>query len=62
MALTIKCNGVILPTPTSLTTSDEIIWSSNTGRSTVSAKMLGDVIAEKKTFSIGWQWLTAKEK
>lgn len=62
MALTIKCNGVILPTPTSLTTSDEIIWSSNTGRSTVSAKMLGDVIAEKKTFSIGWQWLTAKER
>ena len=62
MALIIKCNDVILPAPTTLTTADEIIWSSNTGRSTVSAKMLGDVIAEKKTFSVGWQWLTSAER
>lgn len=57
----IKSDNTVLPSPTALNASDEIIWSSNTGRSTVSAKMLGDVIAEKKTFSIGWQWITAAE-
>lgn len=54
MGLTIKANGVTLPSPVSISTTDEILWSSNTGRSTSSGKMLGDVIAEKETFSIQW--------
>ena len=33
-----------LPAPTEITVNDEIIWSSNTGRST-SGEMIGDVIA-----------------
>lgn len=54
MGLIIKANGVTLPSPVSISTTDEILWSSNTGRSTSSGKMLGDVIAEKETFSIQW--------
>ena len=36
-----------LPAPTALTVNNEIIWSSDTGR-TLSGKMVGDVVAEKK--------------
>lgn len=49
--------STVLPTPTSLTVSDELIWSSDTGR-TLSATMMGDVIAEKKTVSIRWEYIT----
>lgn len=62
MGLTIKANNVVLPSPTEISTTDEIIWSSNTGRSTASGKMLGDVIAEKQTFSIKWGVLTKEEQ
>lgn len=62
MGLTIKANGVTLPSPTEISTTDEIIWSSATGRSTSSGKMLGDVIAEKETFSIKWEFLTKAEQ
>lgn len=50
-----KENGVWvkLPAPESITINDEIIWSSNTGR-TSTGKMIGDVIAEKNTYSINW--------
>lgn len=53
-----KENGVWvkLPTPDSITVNDEIIWSSNTGR-TSSGKMIGDVITEKNTFSVSWTGL-----
>lgn len=49
--------GIVLPAPTSLTVNDELIWSSDTGR-TLSATMMGDVIAEKKTASIRWEYIT----
>lgn len=62
MGLTIKANNVVLPSPTEISTTDEIIWSSNTGRSTTSGKMLGDVIAEKQTFSIKWGILAKSEQ
>lgn len=62
MGLIIKANGVTLPSPTEISTTNEIIWSSNTGRSTTSGKMLGDVIAEKQTFSIKWGILTKAER
>lgn len=55
--ITISANGVTLPSPTELTTGDEIIWSANTGRSTT-GMMIGDVIAQKKTFNIKWGALT----
>ena len=60
MAIVIRGGGVVLPSPDSITASDEILWSSNTGRS-ASGKMLGDVIAEKKTFAIEWGVLTRAE-
>lgn len=58
--VSIKANGVTLPSPTEITTTDEIIWSSNTGRST-SGKMIGDVVAQKQTFEIKWGVLTEAE-
>ena len=61
MAQTLKAGGVTLPSPTKISSSDEIIWSSRTGRSAASGKMLGDVIAEKKTIDITWGVLTETE-
>lgn len=54
----------LLPSPDSLVTSEEIIWSANTGRSITpsdGALMMGDVIAQKKTFNITWGVLTQAE-
>lgn len=62
MGLVIKANGVTLPSPVSISTTNEILWSSNTGRSTSSGKMLGDVIAEKETFSIQWGIMTKADQ
>lgn len=62
MSLVIKAKGVVLPSPTELSTGDEILWSSNTGRSTDSGKMLGDIIARKETLSIKWEYLTRAEQ
>lgn len=49
-----------LPAPVSLSVADEIIWTSDTGR-TLSGLMVGDVIAQKKTLSIKWGVLTESE-
>lgn len=48
-------NGVELDSPTSLTVGDEKIWDKNSGRS-LTAKMIGDIIARKKTFNINWDF------
>ena len=53
----LKVGDTDLPAPVELSTSDEIIWSAETGR-VASGKMAGDVIAEKKTLSIQWGILT----
>lgn len=50
----------MLPAPAELSTADEIIWSSNTGRS-ASGEMIGDVVAEKKTLNIKWAFLPESE-
>mgnify|MGYP004483670011 CR=1 FL=1 len=52
--------STVLPAPTSLTVNDELVWSSDTGR-TLSATMMGDVIAEKKTASVRWEYITEEE-
>lgn len=52
--------GVTLPPPVSISTSDEIIWSEDTGRS-ASGLMVGDIIAEKKTINVNWGVLTETE-
>lgn len=57
---TLKCGEVILPSPVKMTVNDEIIWSSDTGR-TLDGTMMGDVVAEKKNLGIEWAWLTEEE-
>lgn len=56
----LKCGDVVLPSPVSLSTTDEIIWSKNTGRNNL-ARMIGTVIAEKKTLNVTWGILTETE-
>lgn len=56
----LKSNGIELPSPVSLTVADEIIWTSDTGR-TLAGLMIGDVVAEKKNLSIKWGILTEAE-
>lgn len=56
----LKSGSIVLPPPSSLSISDEIIWTSDTGR-TLSGRMVGDVIAEKKTLSIKWSFLTEED-
>lgn len=57
----ITANGVAMPSPTQIKVSDEIIWSSNTGR-VADGSMVGDAIAEKTTVAITWEMLTEAEK
>ena len=56
----LKCGNVELPAPVSMSVADEIIWSSDTGR-TLTGTMVGDVVAEKKNLSIKWNWLTEQQ-
>ncbi len=60
-AVVIKAGSVTLPSPDTISTSEEIIWSANTGRSST-GKMIGDVIAEKITFAISWGVLTKSQR
>ena len=59
MGMTITVAGRSLPAGnvTSISVNNELIWSSNTGRSAESGKMLGDIVAMKKTVSLEFQWL-----
>lgn len=53
-------NGHEMPSPVQLAVGEELIWSSNTGRSD-SGSMVGDVVAEKTTLNITWGILTEAE-
>ena len=56
-------NGVSVPDPArgGVQITDEPIWSENTGRDVNSGKMLGDIVAWKKTVQITWPPLTFSE-
>lgn len=54
MEQVLKAGDTVLPTPVKIESSEEIIWSSSTGRSASSGKLIGDVIAKKKTVDIEW--------
>lgn len=56
----LKSGSTVLPAPTVLTVGDEIIWTSSTGR-TISGKMVGNVVAEKKNLQIQWNYLTESD-
>lgn len=54
----------LLPSPTDVDESYEIIWDENTGRAQSGvnkAKMIGSVVDEKRTFSIKWGVITDSE-
>ena len=53
-------NGVELPSPSTLSADGNIIWTDNTGRA-VTAKAIGDIIAEKEKFAISWKYLKKSE-
>ncbi|MCQ4638446.1 hypothetical protein NE619_17080 [Anaerovorax odorimutans] len=57
MSFLFQAGGVDLPSPVSITINNELIWSSDTGR-TQSGKMAGSVVAEKKNISVKWGILT----
>ena len=51
----------LLPSPTNVEPSYEQIWSEDTGRAQSGknqAQMVGDPVAEKKTYAVSWDMLT----
>lgn len=61
MNFLLEAGGVDISTNlVSMSINDEIIWSSDTGR-TLSGWMVGDVIAEKKNISLKYAWLTENQ-
>lgn len=57
MAAVFKANNITLPSPVSFSSNDELIWSTNTGRS-ASGEMIGDIITQKKACTITWSYIT----
>ena len=62
MAMTLTIAGTSLPTDnlTQVSLNNKIIWSSNTGRTT-SGLMMGDIIANKATLSLEFQWISVAD-
>lgn len=58
---TLTASSQNLPEPSQISSNDEIIWSANTGRSSETGKMIGDVVAEKKTVEIKWEYITEQQ-
>lgn len=56
----LRAGEIILPAPVSITINDELIWTSDTGR-TMDGTMVGEVVAEKKNISIQWGVLSEAE-
>ena len=56
----LRSGNVSLPDPVSISVNDEIIWTSDPGR-TLSGTMIGDVVAEKKNINIKWGILPEEE-
>ena len=60
MSELLKAGNVQLPSPVSISTNDELIWTADTGR-LMNGAMVGEVVAEKKTVSLKWGILTETE-
>lgn len=60
MSEILKAGNVQLPSPVSIATNDELIWTADTGR-LMNGAMVGEVVAEKKTVSLKWGILTETE-
>ena len=55
--LDLYAGGVLMPSPVEVSVDDEILWSEDSGR-TLDAEMVADVVAQKKTLTITWGYLT----
>ena len=57
--ITLTAGGTSLPLDnlTQIKVGNEIIWSSNTGRSASSGVMLGDIVAKKLTLALEFSWI-----
>lgn len=60
MSEVLMAGGVQMPPPVSMSVNDELIWTSDTGR-LMDGTMVGEVVAQKKTVSIKWEYLTETE-
>lgn len=60
MPFTFTADSETMPTPSGVKTTTEAIWSSDTGR-TMSGKMTGSKVAEKKTVSVSYNLMTAAQ-
>lgn len=56
----LRSGSTVLPAPIAITVSDEIIWTSDTGR-TLAGTMVGDIVAEKKNLKLKWGLLTEED-
>ena len=60
-----SASGMVeLPSPVELKRTNEMIWSENTGRAqsgSNKAKMIGDVVATKRTYEIKWGVLNSTQ-
>lgn len=61
MAITLSVNGTQLPSCTDLKRSDEMLWSEGTGRGATDGKLVGSVVATKRTFVAKWGLLSQAE-
>lgn len=53
-------NNKLMPTPSSLSISKNLIWSANTGRAST-GEMVGDIVAIKYKLILTWNHLTQDE-
>ena len=55
--MNIYADSVLLPSCVKIKVGDELIWSASSGR-TATGLFVGDVVANKKTIEIEWQYIT----
>jgi len=58
--LDIVASDILLPSPTSVSLNDTLLWTSDTGR-TLAGTMVGDITGAYITVSLKWQMLTQNE-
>lgn len=58
--LDIVASDILLPSPTSVSLNDTLLWTSDTGR-TLAGTMVGDITGAYITVNLKWQMLTQEE-
>ena len=60
MYLELRCEDILLPSPTNTPHTDESAWDPEAGRAT-DALFVGDIVGEKQTLPISWEIITFDE-